>query len=470
MLTPLNRRAVAAPARPIKIVQFGEGNFLRAFVDWMIDIMNERANFNGNVVIVQPIRQGMADAVNRQDGLYHVVLNGLQQGTPVSEDRLVRCVQRAIDPYTNFEEYLALAEIPELQFVFSNTTEAGIAFNNNDTRFDILPDSFPAKVTQFLHRRWSTFNGASDKGLAVIPCELIDKNGSQLQSTVERYADLWQLPTGFKNWVSEHVHFCNTLVDRIVPGFPKETVANIQERIGFDDQLVVMAEPFHLWVIEAPPSVQAKLPFEEAGLKVKFVPDITPYRTRKVRILNGAHTALVPVAYLKGFRTVRESVNDPQIGRWLAEALAEEIIPTLDLPKDELEQFAGEVIERFSNPFIKHELASIALNSISKYKVRVLPSVLAYIDTRKQLPKRLLHALAALIRFYQGEWKGERLPVNDTPDVIAFFQEVWKGPREEVATRVLANVSFWGLDLNTLPGLTSYVKGELAALDAAVSA
>lgn len=427
--------------------------------------MNERADFGGNVVVVQPIRQGMGDALNAQDGLYHVVLNGMQQGKPISEDRLIQCVERVVNPYSNLDAFLALADLPELQFVFSNTTEAGIAYHDQDTTPDVLAESFPGKLTMFLYRRWKTFHGAPEKGLAVIPCELIDKNGSQLRSVVERYIDQWQLPTGFRSWVRDHIHFCNTLVDRIVPGFPKENIKDIQARVGFDDQLVVMAEPFHLWVIEAPISVQQKLPFERASLRVKFVPDITPYRTRKVRILNGAHTAMVPVAYLKGFRTVRESVIDVGVGRWLSDTLAEEIIPTLDLPRAELEQFASEVIERFSNPYIKHELASIALNSISKYKVRVLPSVLAFIEMKKQVPKRLLYSLATLIRFYQGTWHGEKLPVNDTPDVLAFFEQVWKGPQNDVAKKVLANTSFWGLDLNTVAGVTDYVSSELAALE-----
>ncbi len=460
----LDRNSVTTINRPIKVVQFGEGNFLRAFVDWMIDILNEKTDFNGNVKIVQPIAQGMGAMINAQDGLYHVVLNGIQNGNRVSEDRLITCVDSVLNPYEDYSKFLALAENPDLKFIFSNTTEAGITFNDSDKTADRLPESFPGKITTLLYHRYVHFKGAADKGLAIIPCELIEKNGTNLKSIVDKYADLWKLPVSFMKWMDSNVHFCNTLVDRIVPGFPKETISEIHARTGFEDNLAVMAEPFHLWVIEAPDSVRKSLPFEKAGLNVKFVPDLTPYRTRKVRILNGAHTALVPVAYLKGLRTVRESVTDPEVGAFLEKVLNEEIIPTLDLPKEELTQFAAEVMERFQNPFIKHELASIALNSISKYKVRVLPSVLGYVAAKGALPGGLLHSLAALIRFYKGDWHGEKLPVNDTPEIMEFFRRVWSGNPDEVARQVLGNTELWGTNLNEIEGMTEKVSGELRGL------
>jgi tagaturonate reductase len=308
-------------------------------------------------------------------------------------------------------------------------------------------------------RRYKTL---SEKGLTFLPCELIEKNGSTLKSVVHQYIDLWKLPADFKNWVNTNVHFCNTLVDRIVPGFPKENIHEIRRRTGFEDNLAVMAEPFHLWVIEAPESVRKTLPLEQAGLQVKFVPDLSPYRTRKVRILNGAHTTLVPVAYLKGLRTVRESVEDKEVGDYLMNAIHEEIIPTLDLPKEELVRFADEVMERFANPYIKHELSSIALNSISKYKVRVLPSVLTYIELKKQVPKRLLYSLAALIKFYKGEGR----PVNDTPEVLEFFKQAWASNDAVYASKlILGNVDFWGVDLNTVPGVSKEVTEHLLVLN-----
>lgn len=463
----LNHKSVPVVKRPVKVLQFGEGNFLRAFVDWMVDIMNEKTGFDGNVAIVQPIGQGMGAQINAQDGLYHVVLNGISNGTPVSSDRLITCVDSVLNPYDDYNKFLALAENPDLKFIFSNTTEAGIAFNEFDTTPDRLPNSFPGKVTALLYHRFRFFGGSASSGVAFLPCELIDKNGTNLKAVVERYVELWKLPAGFRSWIDSNVHFCNTLVDRIVPGFPRENIREIQQRTGYEDNLAVMAEPFHLWVIEAPESVRQSLPLEKAGLQVKFVPDLTPYRTRKVRILNGAHTALVPVAYLKGLRTVRESVDDKEVGTFLLKAIHEEIIPTLDLPKDELTRFADEVMERFQNPFIKHELSSIALNSISKFKVRVLPSILGYISVKKELPKRLLYSLAALIRFYKGEWKGEALPVNDTPEIITFFKSAWATNDPVYAGKVvLGNVDLWGTDLNSLEGVNRYVTESLKEIDA----
>ena len=467
MLKKLNRKTASTKkTRPIKVLQFGEGNFLRAFVDWMIDIMNEKTDFNGDIQIIQPIEHGMGKAVNAQDGLYHVVLNGIQGGHQSQETRLITAVAGVINPFENFQSYLKAAENVNLKFIFSNTTEAGIIFTESDLDLKVLPATFPGKLTVFLYHRYQFFNGATSSGLTLMPCELIEKNGENLKKTILQYITHWNLPEGFKNWILQHNIFCNTLVDRIVPGFPKDTIEEIQKATGYDDNLVVMAEPFHLWVIEGSPDAQKDFPANKAGLQVKFVNDLTPYRTRKVRILNGAHTALVPVAYLNSFRTVRESVEDTITGGFLRKAIFEEIIPTLDLPKEALQEFANDVIERFQNPFIKHELMSIALNSISKYKVRVLPSVLKYIEIKQQLPYRLIFSLASLIRFYKGEWHGEIIPVNDTPDILKFFGVVWKiKSLEDIARETLANTSFWGQDLNQIKGLTDRVTKHLINLE-----
>ncbi|MBT1707807.1 tagaturonate reductase [Fulvivirgaceae bacterium PWU5] len=467
----LNRHTADQPQTlPVKILQFGEGNFLRAFVDWIVDIMNEKTDFYGAIDVVQPISRGMAAQLREQDGLYHVVLNGLQQGRTVSETRLITCVADAFNPYDDFERFLERARNPELRFILSNTTEAGITFHAADANPNTLADSFPGKVTQLLYHRFQTFQGDAEKGLILIPCELIEKNGDKLRETVLQYADHWQLPTAFKQWIQTANTFCNSLVDRIVPGFPKDTIRDIQQAVGYTDNLVVTAEPFHLWVIEAPAAVQQAFPADQAGLQVKFVQDLTPYRTRKVRILNGAHTALVPVAYLRGLRTVREAVEDNYTGTFLREAIYQEIIPTLDLPASELEQFAADVMERFQNPFIRHELSSIALNSISKYKVRVLPSVLEYYARQGTLPEKLLHALAALILFYKGTHQGETLPVNDTPEILEFFARVWKtGDADYVVRETLANTAFWDQDLTQLPGLLARVTHYIHAYETTAS-
>ncbi len=465
-MKPLNRETSQVTAkRPVKVVQFGEGNFLRGFVNWMIDILNEKTNFNGDVVVVQPIEQGMVNMLNDQDGLYHVLLNGIQGGKATREKRLISCIAQGLNPYLDYESYLQLGENPELQFIISNTTEAGITFDEKDTNANTLPASFPGKVTALLYRRYQHFKGAADKALTIIPCELIEKNGDALREAILKYAAFWQLPAAFTQWIAQHTIFCNTLVDRIVPGYPRDTIKEIQQELGYEDKLVVMAEPFHLWVIEGPAALKAKFPAEAAGLQVKFVDDQTPYRTRKVRILNGAHTALVPVAYLLGLRTVREAVEHKVAGDFIKEAIYEEIIPTLDLPREELEQFAGDVVERFQNPFIHHELISIALNSVSKYKVRVLPSVLAYKQRTGKLPQRLLRSLAALILFYRGEWQGEPIKLNDSAEVLQFFSNAWKQQKPaDVVAGVLANTHFWGMDLTQIEGLQEVVTQQLMQL------
>lgn len=467
MLKPLNRSTIGdTSARPVKVLQFGGGNFLRAFADWVIDVMNERTDFNGAVQIIQSVSQGTGKLINEQNGLYHVVINGIKNNKPFTETRLITSVTGAVNPDQDFAAFLKISENPDLEFVISNTTEAGIVFNENDRSLHDLPASFPGKLTVLLFHRYRFFQGDKNKALIIIPCELITKNGEELKKAVLQYAQLWKLPLEFKQWL-DHNTFCNTLVDRVVPGFPKETIREIQQSTGYDDKLVVMAEPFHLWVIEGPDHVRERFPADTAGLDVKFVSDHNPYRTRKVRILNGAHTALVPVAYLHGLRTVRESVEDNFTGTFIRKVIYDEIIPTLDLPHEELKQFADDVIQRFQNPYIKHELITIALNSISKFKVRVVPSILEYQLRKKQLPKRLLFSLAALIRFYKGEWNGSIIPLQDTPDVIEFFKTAWasENSAKEIVEKVLSNTTLWGTDLTRIKGLVQAVSNYLESVN-----
>ncbi|MCW9706565.1 tagaturonate reductase [Fodinibius salsisoli] len=468
MPKPLNRTTADVNAAPAsdKVLQFGEGNFLRAFVDWQIDILNEKTSFEGNINIIQPIPHGMVDVLEKQDGLYHVLLEGMKDGSPHTEKRLITSVKGGINPYENYEEYLALGENLDLEFIVSNTTEAGISFDENDTSYEEIPSSFPAKLTALLHHRFNHFDGDPDTAPVIIPCELIDRNGDKLKEFILQYAELWSTGEDFYNWVDTHCTFCNTLVDRIVPGYPKERADDLKEEIGFDDNLIVAGEYFHLWVIEGPDSLEERLPFREAGLNVRFVDDLTPYRTRKVRILNGLHTSMVPVGYLHGNRTVKDAVDDEIVGPFLQEELYQEIIPTLDFPEDELREFADDILERFYNPYIKHELSAIALNSISKYKVRVLPSLLKYHEIKGELPHRLTFALAALLCFYKGEWNGEPIPLNDSEAIIASIKEAWSAESvEETVQKILSTTSFWDQNLDDIPGLTAktanYVSGIL---------
>lgn len=472
MLKKLNRTSANQPQkRPVKILQFGEGNFLRAFADWMVDIANERTDFNGAVQIVQPIAQGLGEKLNAQDGLYHVALNGIQQGQAGRDIRLVTCVSGAINPYENYAAFLQTAENADLRFILSNTTEAGITFDEKDALQHAPAGTFPGKLTAWLYHRYQFFKGDKTRTVTLLPCELIEKNGETLRQMIFQYIGHWNLPEGFKKWIADETLFCNTLVDRIVPGFPKDDIAEISAQTGYDDGLVVMAEPFHLWVIEpsgnadAIAALRKELPLERADLQVKFVQDLAPYRTRKVRILNGAHTAMVPVAYLRGLRTVREAVEDSYTGEFIRKAIEEEIIPTLDLSRQELQKFSDDVIERFQNPFIRHELMSIALNSISKFQVRVLPSLLEYVRRTGKLPENLVHSLAALIVFYKGEWKGERIALNDTPAVLDFFKSAWsQNDLSAVVQNVLSNTDLWKTDLTKIDELANAVEKEVVEI------
>ena len=461
----LSRNTVQADSFTERILQFGEGNFLRAFANWMIHEMNHQANFDAGAVVIQPIANGLIKTLNDQDGLYTLYMNGIKNGEVLSERKVVDCIQRGINPYEDYDAYLANAQNPNLRFVISNTTEAGISYNPEDNLEDAPQASFPGKLTALLYKRFHFFNGASEKGLIVIPCELIDRNGDNLKKIVLQYATDWNLDKGFVSWINNDNIFCNTLVDRIVPGYPRDKIDTIAEELGYIDNLVVEGEQFHLWVIEAPESVKNEIPAKTCGLNIVFTNNMEPYRTRKVRILNGAHTSLVPVSYLYGIDKVRESLEDQVVGKFIQDAIFEEICPTLDLPKQELKQFSNAVLERFRNPYLEHDLISISLNSISKYKTRVLPSILEYIKRENTLPKRLLFSLAALIAFYRGNRNGVNIPLKDDQSVLDFFAAQWIAfDVKAIAKATLQNVDFWGQDLTQFNGLLEEVTTSLNAI------
>ncbi|MGB3618922.1 MAG: tagaturonate reductase, partial [Catalinimonas sp.] len=363
----------------------------------------------------------------------------------------------------------ATARQPEMRFVVSNTTEAGIATSPDDRPDDRPPATFPAKVAVWLHTRREALGDGG--GVVFMPCELINHNGDKLREAVLYYADLWGWDTAFAHWVDKQCVFCNTLVDRIVPGYPRDRIKEIHEELGYEDQLVVEGEVFHLWVIEGPKSVRAAFPADRAGLNVKFVENMQPYRTRKVRILNGAHTTMVPVGYLYGLRTVQETVEHDVVGEFVRRAVHDEIIPTLDLPADELRQFAADVTERFRNPYVRHELISIALNSTAKFETRVLPSLVIFLEQTGRVPARLAFALAALIRFYKGDHDGQTIELKDDADVLTFFEERWGGTDgsdeslRQLVHDVLGWERIWKRDLNELPDLTDTVAGHLQTIE-----
>ena len=465
-MNALNRKNVQAKTYPERVIQFGEGNFLRAFVDWIIYNMDQKANFNSSVVVVQPIEKGMVDTLNAQDGLYHVNLQGIDGGKEVDSIQMIDVISRGLNPYTQFDEYLKLAENPDMRFVISNTTEAGIAFDPSCKLEDKPAKSYPGKLTQLLYHRYKTFNGAQDKGFIILPCELIFLNGKELKKCIEQYIDLWNLGDDFRKWFETACGVYCTLVDRIVPGYPKDNIDEILKRIGVEDKMVVKGEIFHLWVIEAPESVAKEFPADKAGLNVVFVPSEKPYHERKVTLLNGPHTVLSPVGYLSGLNTVKECVEDPVIGKYVHKVMFEELLETLDLPKDELVKFANDVLERFRNPFVKHFVTSIMLNSFPKYKTRDLPGLKIYLQRKGELPAGLVLGLAGIITYYKGGKRGnDEIVPNDDPAIIKLLQELWAtGCPETVAKGVLGAEFIWGEDLNAVPGLTEKLTGYLKSI------
>jgi len=415
--------------RPERIIQFGEGGFLRGFIDWILQITNEQTDFNASVAVVQPIKEGLCDKLEEQNCVYTHIMRGIKNGEPTVENKIIDVISRTIKPYDNYDEYLKLAENPDMRFVFSNTTESGIAFVEEDKYDDKPPKSFPAKVCILLYKRFTL----DMDGFIFLPCELIDKNGETLKSIILKYADLWDLGEKFKKWVEEKNIFCNTLVDRIVTGYPKDE----KIELGYEDNMLNTSELFHLWVIEGPKKILKELPFDKTGLNIIVTDSLEKYRTRKVRILNGAHTSMIPYAMLEGIETVKDCMENEKMFSFVKRCVFDEIIPTLDLPKEELVDYANNVFERFNNPYIRHLCASISLNSVSKFKVRVLPSLLEYIERKGQMPQNLIMSLAKLIEFYKYG-----TPTDDA-DIIKFM-------REKSLSEILANKAFWDTDLSFL--------------------
>lgn len=468
----LNRDTFPGPSYPTKIIQFGEGNFLRAFLDWQIDQLNQHTNFNSGVSVIRPIGGTFPPSLNTQQGLYTTLIRGLDEdGQAVSQSRIIYSVNQELSAYDEFEQIVTLAHNPDTRFVFSNTTEAGIAFVESDKLTDIPPSSYPAKLTRMLWERFNHFEGADDKGWIIIPCELIDYNGTALQAIIHRYIDLWALPAEFREWVDTANTFCSTLVDRIVTGYPKNEVAQLEAQLGYQDSFMVSAENFYLFVIQGPQWLNQALCLdqldEEHALNIKIVDDIKPYKERKVAILNGAHTALVPVAYQAGIDTVGESMQDEQLAAYLKQVMFSEIISTLSLPEDELIAFATDVEYRFKNPYIQHQLLSIALNSMTKFKTRILPQLLAYQANEQQLPRYLSFAFAALITFYQGKRDQQTYPLNDDQPWLDFFASQWAQvesghlSHRELVDAVLANAEHWDTDLTQVPGLAECVTAHV---------
>lgn len=461
---------------PEKVIQFGEGNFLRAFVDWMIHDMNKQGLFNGKVAVVQPIEQGLIPMINDQDGLYTVVLRGIENGKPVEKNEIVSCISRGINPYTDWSELLKLAESKDIKFIISNTTEAGIAYLNEEYVHGKTPTSFPAKLTALLYHRYTVMNGSPEAGLVMIPCELIEENGKKLKKIVLKLISEWKLPAEFTEWVENHNHFCSTLVDRIVTGYPRDAVEEFRELLGYEDNLITVGEPFHLWAIDAPKEVAEQIPFDKAGLNVKWG-DITPFRNVKVRLLNGPHTMMSSVCYLAGADTVQQVMEDETLSNFIKQGMLNEIYPTVDIADSEKKHFVESVTERFLNPYNKHYLKDIALSSVYKFKSRLIPSLLDYVVQKDALPQTITFALAGLLAFNRpvreegNDLVGKRgeteYVIRDNQEAITALSEAWSkydGTSEAVTVlvmEVLGNTGLWDQDLTEVQDLTLTVATYL---------
>lgn len=487
----LNKLTAPKAVAPERIIQFGEGNFLRAFVDWIVKNMNETTDFNSSVVIIQGTPQDFAmKLLASQDYMYHVNLQGRLDGEIVNSFKRIDVISRGLAPWGQFDAFLGLADQPEMRFVISNTTEAGIVFDPECKLGDAPASSYPGKLTQLLYRRYKTFNGDPRRGFIIMPCELIFENGHHLKDCIIKYIDLWKEELGadyegFKEWFLKYNYVCATLVDRIVPGFPRKDIAEIQEKLGYKDNVVVQGEAFHLWVIERPDNMsieelRAEFPADKGGLNVIICDSEAPYHERKVTLLNGPHTVLSPVSYLSGVDIVRDACNHPVIGKYIHKVQFDELMQTLNLPMDELQKYGESVLERFNNPYVDHQVTSIMLNSFPKYQTRDLPGVKTYLERKGELPKGLVLGLAAIITYYKGGKRADGADIvpKDDQKIMDLLTDLWAtGDTRKVAEGVLAaDELIWKEhgDLNKIPGMTDMVtdflnqiqeKGMLATVE-----
>lgn len=485
MSTSLNRstldeqgrsRLDAAKAAPVTMLQIGEGNFLRGFADWMIQTCRDRGMFAGSIAVTQPRPSGKSkiERLAAQDGLYTLVTQGLENGTPVSRRETIAVFAEAFDPYSEWQRLIDLAVSPELRFIISNTTEAGLVYRPEKLTATEPIQSYPGKVAYLLYERYKTFQGDSKKGLILLPCELLERNGDTLRSAVLQYAKDWSFPAAFLEWVKQHNRFLNSLVDRIVTGYPAESQAEAWfDEWGYRDAMLVTAEPYHLWAIEAEPELEELLPLRSAGLNVFWTDDLKPFQQRKVRILNGAHTWMAPLGILHGVEHVRGLLEHPELGAMVRETVMNDILPTLPYEERELQAYAESVFDRFGNPYINHRLADIAMNSISKFKVRLLPSLAFYAESAREVPSSLTLGLAALLRYYKVAKTpaGARYEVRDDPAALERMRAHWakaesaKEGLAETVERILSDTELWDADLTCWGRLAATVALQMEALE-----
>ena len=463
---------------PERVIQFGEGNFMRGFIDWMIHESNKQGHFNGKVVVVQPRSQDKIPIFNKQDGLFTLILRGVENGNVIERKEIISSISRGYKVTDEWTELKNLLTSESIRFIFSNTTEAGLTYNQEPFTQDTPPTSYPGKLTALLFHRFSFYSGRTDKGLVILPCELVEDNGNVLKEIVLKIASDWQLPFEFTEWIKEYNYFCNTLVDRIVTGYPKDEIENYENLLGYKDELLTVGEPYHLFAIDAPQHVKQELPFDKAGLNIKWG-EVTPFRDLKVKLLNGPHTLMSAVCYLAGANTVQEVMEDKVLRKFIENGMFNEIFPTVEIEEIEKEQFANSVIERFLNPYNKHYLKDIALSSVYKFNTRLIPSLKDYVNQKNTLPLSITFALAGLIVYNRpvnigsndtisvGLRSVEEYTIRDNDKVLLAFKNAWSkfdGTNEGVSrlvTDILTNKEIWGEDLSVIPALSATVSSYL---------
>lgn len=459
----LNKTLVQKTSRPVKILQFGEGNFLRAFIDWFIQDINNKTDFNGGVAVVQPLDFGRVDDLKKQDGLYTLLLEGVQNGEVIHHREVIDVLEDFINPYRDYDKYMAYAESEDLKLVISNTTEAGIVYDPTDLDFTKTPKSYPGKLLALLKARYDHFHGSADAGLYILACELIDYNGSHLKECMMQLAKDHGYDEAFMNWLANANKFYNTLVDRIVPGYPRDQIAELQKELGYIDNNIVKGEIFHLWVIEGDFSLKDVFPVHKTDLNIVLTDNVKPYKERKVKILNGSHTCMVPIAYQMGEQLVSEMMNNGKCRHFLNDFLQNEVWPTIALSTDECKAFTDAVFERFLNPTIRHELLTISLNSMTKYKTRILPSAAAIYEKTNELPRHALFSLACLFNMYSLKNADGSSLVKDDPEFITMWNELWSNDKsaQEIVETVLS-LPHWEYDFDSMKGSKAFVAACLS--------
>ena len=459
---------------PERILQIGEGNFLRGFVDWLIHQLIKNKQYDGRVVVSTPRPMGAKkiQAINEQDGLYTVWLRGLQNGEVVDSREIVQSISRGIDPYTQWDEFLQCARNPQIDIVISNTTEAGLAYSPEPDQRDICPTSYPARLTAYLYERYQAFAGAKTSGLDIVPCELVENNGDLLRDLVLQCASYWKLSLEFKNWVKKYNYFYNTLVDSIVTGFTTNGLVAGDHDMEYEDRLGIIREPFYLWVIQGEARLQQKLDFASLGLNVRFEKEVAPFRLIKVRILNGVHTALAGLSFLAHLETVKMAVTDDMMGKFVRELLNKEIIPALairSVPESEAQRFAQAVLERFSNPLLRHEIVALQLNGLSKIRVRLLPTMMDFIRATGKLPSLLIMAIAGQLLYYKNaDDLSNHWNIRDDENQVRAVQAAWLLESTQSLhaslTQILSLDEVWGQDLSVIPQLVDLLEQAVIAL------